>query len=237
MQHIIPILYEDTHCIAFAKPTNVVVHHSHYARNLNESSLLELLRDAGHTSVYPIHRLDRKTSGVLLFAKDKDFVKHFQSLFDQQSIQKKYTALLRGHVVGAGVIDSPVKNERGNYKEACTHFRCLQHFTLSIPVQPYPESRYSLVEFEPKTGRMHQLRIHANKISHPIIGDPKYGNRHHNHSFADRLSTSELFLHASSLQFTHPFSGEKIQISAPLPSFWERFFTCDAHIHPVAKES
>lgn len=227
---MIPVLYEDAYCIAFAKPNNLLVHHSHYARNIDELSLVEQLKALGYESVYPIHRLDRKTSGIILFAKDKQIVPPFQALFEVQSIQKKYLALLRGHVPEIGSIETPVKNERGNYKEALTLFRCIKHFTLAIPVQPYSESRYSLVEFEPKTGRMHQLRIHANKMSHPIIGDPKYGNRHHNHSFIEKLQISELFLHAAELNFEHPFTKERIVIHAPLPDFWQVFFDRKEHI-------
>jgi hypothetical protein len=87
--------------------------------------------------------------------------------------------------------------------------------------QPYETSRYSLVEFTPKTGRMHQLRIHANKISHPIIGDPKYGNRHHNHMFIEKFGIDKLFLHAKSLEFEHPITNEKLKIQVEVPDFWE----------------
>jgi tRNA pseudouridine65 synthase len=129
--------------------------------------------------------------------------------------------LVRGHISDEGIIDSPVKNERGNYKDALTHFRCLYQIELLIPVQPYPTARYSLVEFLPKTGRMHQLRIHANKISHPIIGDPKYGNRHHNHMFIDHFGLNQLFLHAKSLKFIHPMTNDEVEVRAPIPDFWK----------------
>ena len=221
----IQILFEDAWCLIVNKPGNVLVHHSFYARNLEdeEQSLVQLLRNQGFEAPVPVHRLDRKTSGVLLLAKEKVHVKAFQQLFDEQKISKKYLALLRGHVQESGEIDSPVKNDRGNYKEAFTAYRTLKHFELAIPVEPYPTARYSIVEFTPGTGRMHQLRIHANKISHPIIGDPKYGNRHHNHMFEEKLGIPNLFLHANSLEFIHPFSGEMILAEAPLPEYWEQF--------------
>lgn len=219
----IELLYEDAYCLVVNKPSNLLVHHSYYARNIDEQSLLQLLRDQGHPSVFPVHRLDRKTSGLLLLAKDREYVPAFQALFDQQEIAKKYLALLRGHVVSSGEISSPVKNDRGNYKEALTLFRTIQHLELDIPVQPYPTARYSLVELTPKTGRMHQLRIHANKISHPIIGDPKYGNRHHNHMFAETLGLTHLFLHAHALTFTHPFTGQQLELQARLPENWKAF--------------
>jgi len=217
------ILFEDDYCLIVNKPGNLLVHHSYYARNIEEQSLVQLLKEQGYVSVVPVHRLDRKTSGVILLAKDKEHVAKFQELFESQQIAKKYYALLRGHVAGSGEIDSPVKNDRGNYKEAFTAYSVLKHFELAIPVEPYPTARYSLVEFIPGTGRMHQLRIHANKISHPIIGDPKYGNRHHNHMFEEKLGISNLFLHAHSLEFLHPFTGIQVSASAPLPAYWEGF--------------
>jgi tRNA pseudouridine65 synthase len=220
----IPVLYEDPWCIVVSKPNNVLVHHSHYARNIEAPSLMELLREQGFEKAAPVHRLDHKTSGVLLLARSQEYAAAFQELFDAQTITKTYLALLRGHVVPDGVIDTPVKNERGNYKEALTLFRCLGHFGLDRAVEPYPTARYSLVEFTPKTGRMHQLRIHANKISHPIIGDPKHGNRHHNHFFQLELGLPNLFLHAAKLEFTHPFTAERLAVEAPLPEFWQTFF-------------
>jgi tRNA pseudouridine65 synthase len=147
----------------------------------------------------------------------------FQQLFDEQLIQKKYRALLRGHLPATGLIDTPVKNERGNYKEALTEFRCLELLERAYDIPPYEQQRYSLVEFTPKTGRMHQLRIHANKIAHPIINDPKYGNRHHNHYFQEVLGIPYLFLHAHRLVFDHPITGNSIAVEAPLPDFWSTF--------------
>lgn len=213
------IVFEDDFCLIVNKPSNLLVHHSYYARNIEEDSLAEILRNQGITS-FPVHRLDRKTSGLILFAKKKEDVSVFQALFEENKIEKKYLALLRGHLSENGIIDSPVKNDRGNYKEAETHFTCIKQIELAIPVPPYETSRYSLVEFTPKTGRMHQLRIHANKIAHPIIGDPKYGNRHHNHMFIAKFGIDKLFLHAKSLEFIHPFTKENLKIEVDVPEFW-----------------
>lgn len=216
---LIDIQYSDDYLIILYKASNLLVHHSYYARNIEEESLTELLRNQG-IEAYPVHRLDRKTSGLILFAKKKEYVAVFQQLFEENQIKKKYLALVRGFVDESGMIDTPVKNDRGNYKEAETHFKCLKHIELPIPVEPYETARYSLVEFTPKTGRMHQLRIHANKMAHPIIGDPKYGNRHHNHMFIEKFGINNLFLHAKSLAFIHPFTKEKIFLETQVPEFW-----------------
>lgn len=219
----VKIVYEDEQCLVVSKPNNLIVHHSYYARNIDETALTDLIREQGWQEACPVHRLDRKTSGLLLFAKKAEWVVDFQRLFETGAIEKKYLALLRGHLEESGEIDSPVKNDRGNYKEAKTRFKCLKHFERDYVIPPYEKQRYSLVEMIPVTGRMHQLRIHANKIAHPIINDPKYGNRHHNHYFQNELGIDELFLHAHSLSFKHPFTNELIHLEAPLPAFWEIF--------------
>lgn len=220
----IPVLFEDEYCFVVNKPNNLLVHHSHYARNIEEQSLVELLRQQGFETPIPVHRLDRKTSGLILFVKENGVVQPFQQLFDENLIQKTYWALVRGFINENGTIDSPVKNERGNYKEALTEYKRIESFERDFDIQPYPSQRYSLVEFKPKTGRYHQLRIHANKIAHPIINDPKYGNRHHNHYFQQVLGIEELFLHAKELEFNHPFTKERLCLSANLPDFWNKEF-------------
>lgn len=217
------IVYEDQWCFVVNKPNNLLVHHSYYARNIEEDSLVELLKKQGYETPVPVHRLDRKTSGLILFSKTKEDVPVFQKLFDENKIEKTYWALVRGHVSESGIVDSPVKNERSNYKEACTEYSCLKTFERDYDIPPYPTQRYSLVEFKPKTGRYHQLRIHANKISHPIINDPKYGNRHHNHYFQENLGIHELFLHAKKLNLVHPVTGSNIEVEAELPDHWKRF--------------
>jgi len=219
----ISVIYEDDYCFVVNKPSNLLVHHSHFARNIEEDSLVELLKLQGFESPVPVHRLDRKTSGLILFSKAKEHVSTFQRLFESDEIVKSYVALLRGHVPAEGVVDSPVKNERGNYKEAITEFRCIEKFECDFVIPPYEKQRYSLVEFIPKTGRYHQLRIHANKIAHPIINDPKHGNRHHNHYFEQVLGITELFLHARRLQFKHPFTHQLISLQAEFPPHWEQF--------------
>jgi len=217
------ILWQDDYALAVNKPNNVLVHHSDYSGIAGEESLLQLLKAQGIPRVYPLHRLDRKTSGIVLLAKHRNDVLVFQKLFDEQKIRKIYLALLRGHADTEGIVDTPVRNDRGNYREALTHYRCIEYYELNIAVEPYATSRYSLVEMEPKTGRLHQLRVHANKISHPVIGDHKHGNRHHNRLFAEQFGLPDLFLHAQYLRFVHPFTEEAVDIAAPLPEFWARF--------------
>lgn len=224
MDSKIEITYEDEFIIAVAKPNNVLVHHSYYSRNIKDDSLLQLLEKQEETKYYPVNRLDRKTSGVILLSKSKERVKEFQKLFNEKTIKKVYHALVRGHVLSGEEINSPVKNERGNYKEALSLIKPIELFSVDIPVQPYPSSRYTLLEMQPITGRTHQLRIHANKIAHPIIGDHKYGNRHHNRMFEEHLDLPNLFLHCKETSFVHPITSENVQITASYPAFWQDCF-------------
>ena len=219
----IKILFEDNYCIAINKPNNYLVHQSQYAGQLHEQSIVEFLIDQTQTMYYPIHRLDRKTSGVLLLAKEKSFVHPFQQLFQgKNELQKIYYAIVRGFAPDSGIIDTPIKNEdTGIYKDALTHYATLCKIELPIAVTPYNTSRYSLVKLMPKTGRMHQLRKHLNKISHPIIGDYKYGDRYHNRNFEQNLGCNYMFLHAYMLEFIHPFTLKKMNLKAEIPFDWQ----------------
>ncbi len=218
----IEVLYEDDYILVVNKPNNVLVHHSHYARNIKGDSLVQLIQKQKGLTAHPIHRLDYKTSGVLMFSKKKEYVSPFQSLFDANEIIKKYLAIVRGFTQPEGSISSPVKNpETKVYKDALTEYVSLNNTTVEVPVHPYSNSRYSLIQLTPITGRMHQLRIHLNKISHPIVGDYKYGDRFHNRMFEQRWNCHYLLLHARTLQFMHPFTKETLSIQANIPKHWD----------------
>lgn len=221
----IEIIYEDEHCIVVNKTNNVLIHQSHYARNIKDPTLIDLLEQQFNQRFYPVHRLDRKTSGILLFSKQKENVSVFQELFFSDNIEKKYWGIVRGFSAPNGKIDSPVKNpDTKVYKDALTYFKTLTSIQLDIPVHPYPQSRYSLIELTPKTGRMHQLRIHLNKISHPLVGDYKYGDRFHNRMYESQFDCHNLFLHAKQLKFKHPFTKEDLVLKASLNKNWIKIF-------------
>ena len=172
---LLEIIYQDSYCLLVTKPNNVLVHHAHHSRNkIDEESLLQLIEHQLGARYYPIHRLDRKTSGIILLASKREYVASFQSLFTDNQIQKTYFGVVRGFAQEFKIIDSPVKGRDALvYKDAETQLKLLDKIILEIPVKPYKSSRYSLVELKPKTGRMHQLRIHMNKVSTPLINDAK----------------------------------------------------------------
>ncbi len=220
------IIFEDDYLVCVGKPNNVLVHHAYHSRNVaDETSLLQMIETEIGIKTYPIHRLDRKTSGIILLAKQKEFVSKFQELFTQNFIQKTYFGVVRGFSPDEKKIDSPVKGRDAKvHKNALTYFKTLEKVTLNIPVKPYDSSRYSLVALSPKTGRMHQLRVHSNKISHPLLGDAKYGDKNHDTMFSENFGWKNLFLHAGKLEFTHPFTTEKLVLKASFPKDWIALF-------------
>ena len=233
---ILDVIFEDDYIIAINKPNNMLVHHAHHSRNVAEEiSLLQLIENEKGIKVYPIHRLDRKTSGIILLAKEKAYVAKFQELFIKKEIEKTYYGVVRGHAPETKKIDSPVKGRDANvHKDALTFLTTLQKITLNIPVKPYDSSRYSLVELLPKTGRMHQLRVHMNKISHPLIGDAKYGDKNHDTMFAENFGWKNMFLHAGKLEFTHPFTTEKTKLNASFSEDWIVLFEKFSWVNPLS---
>jgi tRNA pseudouridine65 synthase len=223
---LLEIIYQDSYCLLVTKPNNVLVHHAHHSRNkIDEESLLQLIEHQLGARYYPIHRLDRKTSGIILLASKREYVASFQALFTNNEIQKIYYGVVRGFSQEHLIIDSPVKGRDALvYKDAETQLKLLDKIILEIPVKPYKSSRYSLVELKPKTGRMHQLRIHMNKVSTPLINDAKYGDKNHDLMYAEQFGWRNLFLHAGSLEFIHPFTNQKLTLKSSFSGDWIQLF-------------
>ncbi len=213
------ICFEDEYIVAINKPTGLLVHRTTLA---NDTAIfaLQLLRDQLGQRVFPIHRLDRKTSGVLLFAKKQKAVAHFQSTLQDFGTIKRYLAVVRGFFPDKQKVTHPLKTEKGKIQNAETHFSRIAQSELPIPFGKHSTSRYSLIEAIPKTGRMHQIRKHCNHLRHPIIGDRPHGCNKQNKLFIDKWGLNEMLLHAHSLTFVHPFTYKQIQIVAPFfPTF------------------
>lgn len=220
------VIYQDNYCLLVTKPNNVLVHHAHHSRNkIDEVSLIQLIENQFGKRYYPIHRLDRKTSGIILLASKREYVASFQALFTTNEIQKIYFGVVRGFSQEHLIINSPVKGRDALvYKDAETQLKLLDKITLDIPVKPYDSSRYSLVELKPTTGRMHQLRIHMNKVSTPLINDAKYGDKNHDLMYAKQFGWKNLFLHAGSLEFIHPFTNQKLILKSSFSEDWIKLF-------------
>ncbi|MGY3212155.1 pseudouridine synthase [Mucilaginibacter sp. HD30] len=216
---MLEIIYRDEHLIAINKPHDLLVHRSPIAADVEEFAM-QILRDQIGAKVYPAHRIDRKTGGVLLFALSKEVEKAMQQQFMNNQVHKKYLAIVRGHTPDNGEIDYPLRKENGTLQDAFTAYRTLQRAELQVPLGKHETSRYSLVEAEPTTGRMHQLRKHFAHIFHPIIGDRTHGCNKQNKLFKEKWEMTTMLLHASHLSFTHPVTREPVTINAELqPKF------------------
>ena len=222
------LIYRDDWLLAVHKPAGLLVHRSPIDRHETEFALQYARELNGGEHVYPLHRLDRPTSGVLVFARDA----HTASLLGQAlmagEMQKTYLALVRGWAPEAGVIDEPLRDKAIDrrdsseqpLRDALTHYRRLATCEIAVEIERYPHSRYSLLELAPHTGRKHQLRRHMQHIAHPIIGDTNYGRTKHNHYFAQRFGSGRLMLACTGMAFRHPVSGEQLELRcAPEASF------------------
>ncbi len=215
------ILYEDDHLVAINKPHGLLVHRSSIAADAEEYAL-QLLRDQLGRLVYPAHRIDRKTGGVLLFALDKPTEVAMQQKFAANEVHKTYWAILRGHTPDSGEIDYTLRKENGTLQDAFTAYTTLARAELPVALGKHPTSRYSLVQANPTTGRMHQLRKHFAHIFHPIIGDRTHGCNKQNKLFTEMWDMNTMLLHARQLMFTHPVSNEQVSIEAPLQAEFVR---------------
>ena len=208
------LLFTDAHYVAFDKPSGVVVHRQPGDRE--ERPALQRARDHVRQHVYPVHRLDRSASGVLVFGRTSEAAGRLGKAFEARAVDKRYVAVVRGTITERGTVDYPLRADReAPLRPAVSEFVRLARVELDEPVPPHPTARYCLVALRPRTGRTHQLRRHMAHLRHPIVGDVRHGDGRHNRLFRARLSSHRLLLWATRLSFTHPYSGEAIRIDAP----------------------
>lgn len=209
------IIYEDEHIIAINKPANIAVHRG----GNTDYGIIDILRAQRQETCFLelVHRLDRATSGSLLIAKNYPVLRQMHDCFRNGHVKKIYVALLKGHLSNIPqMVNSPLyRVEKSSEsvkvrvdksgKNALTHFSLLKHFNSA-----------SLARIETMTGRTHQIRVHASSIGHPLALDQKYGDWGFNRTMK-KSGLKRLFLHAQKLSFTMPYSGEQIELTAPLP--------------------
>ena len=232
------ILYQDEYLVAVDKPAGLFVHRSFMDKD-EIYFALQLVRDLVGQYVYPVHRLDRPTSGVLLFALTKEVAQKMGETFSQndggKSIQKTYYALTRGHLEGEDLIDYALKEKLDKLgdknvsrdkpaQEAQTYYQSIKTATLPIALGKYDSVRYSLIKLLPQTGRRHQLRRHLAHLRHPIIGDINYGDNKQNPFFIEHFGFKRLMLIAKELAFIHPITHQKIKITAEFDQQWQQVF-------------
>jgi len=204
------VLHRDDALVAVAKPSGLLVHRGW---GTDRVVALGLVRDLVGRRVHPVHRLDRGTSGVLLFALDKDAARALGAAFAAGEVGKRYLALVRGVAPDGGVVDSPVPvRPKGPRAEAHTEFRLVEALSGTQP------RACSLVEARPRTGRLHQVRRHLKHAGHPVLGDANYGKGALNRAFAAEYGLRRLALHAWRLAVPHPTTGERLELTAPVPA-------------------
>ena len=228
---ICEVIYRDEYLVAINKPSGLLVHRSPIDRHETRFAV-QLLRDQIGQRVYPVHRLDKPTSGVLLFGLSSDSARRVSAQFMAGTVRKHYLAVVRGHCPESGSIDHalseqpdriadrdrrarPAGSERPA-QQALTHFQRLATAEIPVAVDRYPQTRYSLVALQPVTGRRHQLRRHLKHVGHPIIGDAKHGKGVHNRFFQAQYDCHRLLLACTALQLAHPYGGETISLGARL---------------------
>ena len=230
----IEIIYQDEYLVAINKPTGLLVHKSMIDRH-EIYFAMKMLRDQIGQWVYPIHRLDKPTSGVLLFALDSHTAKLMSEQFAAHTIEKTYIAVGRGYTDESGIIEHALKEkldkivdkkaqEDKEPQEALTHYRRLATVELNEAVGKYNKTRYSLVELKPTTGRKHQLRRHMKHINHHLLGDTKYGRGEHNKFIREKYAMHRLLLHCSSLIVKHPYTDEGLILEAGIDGTFKMLF-------------
>ncbi|MGZ5056950.1 MAG: tRNA pseudouridine(65) synthase TruC [Methylobacter sp.] len=231
----LPILYQDEFLVAINKPAGLLVHRSEIDRHETRFAV-QLLRDQLGRRVFPLHRLDKPTAGVLVFGLNAEIARKMMTIFIEDNVEKTYLAVVRGYAAEQAIIDYPLQEQLDKMTDrlaqqdkaaqtAITHYRRLATVELPFAVGRYPTSRYSLLELSPKTGRKHQLRRHLKHIFHPIVGDTTHGDGKHNDFFRQQLNCRQLLLASTRLSFPHPVTGQRLEIQAPLDAGFSRIVT------------
>ena len=224
---MLDILYLDDYLAIVNKPAGWLVHRTPLDKG-ESRFVLQALRDQIGQPVWPVHRLDKGTSGVLVFALSAEVARTLGQAFEGgEGLHKTYRAIVRGWPADAQLIDHPLKrmpddmrSQREEVQSAQTRLRTLRRGELPIPQGTFPSLRWAQVELQPLTGRRHQLRRHAKHIAHPILGDATHGKGPLNRAVAAHLGFSRLWLHALQLALRHPVTGEALSIQAPVGPEW-----------------
>jgi tRNA pseudouridine65 synthase len=215
------LLWQDEHLVALHKPTGWLVHRT--GLDAHEHRIIQTrLRDQLGRWVYPVHRLDKGTSGVLLMALSPGAARACAQAFEARLVGKHYLALVRGWPPFDATVDHALRPDDAPpdapAQDARTRLRCLATLGLPIPVDRYPSTRAALVLAEPETGRRHQIRRHLKHLAHPIVGDATHGKGPVNRWWAGHLQLQRLWLHAWRLSLAHPVTGEPLRIESSLQS-------------------
>ena len=213
------IVYQDEYFVAVNKPAGMLVHRSWLDKH-ETVFVMQTLRDQIGQHVFPLHRLDRPTSGVLVFALSSEVASQVMPMFAEHKMEKTYHAIVRGWIEEEGVLASQEKE----VQDAVTAYKPLAKVEVPYSTGKFPTTRYCLMEMQPKTGRKHQLRRHMAHLRHPIVGDTSHGDGKHNKLYRTEFDSHRLLLHASELRFVHPFTEQEIVMKAGIDETWQKLF-------------
>ena len=221
----LPILHQDDHLVAVDKLEGIAVHRSDLVGS-DSDYVIDRLRAQIGGKLHAVHRLDRATSGVLLFARSSEMAAALGQQMMERSIEKTYLAIVRGWPDESGAVDHPLTGStlRGEAKPAVTRWRRLATAEVDIPLGKYPQQRYALLQVELDTGRYRQIRRHFHHVSHHVVGDTSHGRGDHNRLWRQYFSVHRLMLHAWQLRVRHPVSGDLLQLDAPVDAVWHKAF-------------
>lgn len=231
------ILYRDEYIVVIDKPAGLLVHRSKIDRHETQFAM-QMLRDQLQQHVFPVHRLDKPTAGILIFALSSEVARLLSGQLEHHEIEKRYLAVVRGYSPAQGCVDHALQEKLDKIadkkarqdkppQEAVSHFKTLKQVELSIPVGKYQTTRYSTVLLKPETGRKHQLRRHMSHLRHPILGDVNYGDNKHNRFARESCNFYGLALWSHQIRFRHPITAKDIQLNTDVPArysdLWRRW--------------
>nr|WP_321409014.1 pseudouridine synthase [uncultured Carboxylicivirga sp.] len=217
----IAVIYQDEDLIVVDKPVDLPVHKNDFM----PADAAYLTKEVGlltGKSVYPVHRLDSKTSGIIVLAFSREAAALLSQQFEQRKVKKSYVVVCKG-IPGEGTFDKPVLIKKKKKRvSASTYYKTLKSVSTKIGYKNFTDVDLSLVMVSPETGRWHQIRQHFAFERFDLLGDTQHGDWTLNKIMTAETGVKRLLLHAHTLSFIHPSSGEKMNLKAPIPGEFEQ---------------
>lgn len=244
-QERLEVLFQDEHLVIVNKPPGLLVHRSMIDRYETRFAM-QLVRDQIGQHVFPVHRLDKPTAGILVFALNSDIARQISAKFETRQVEKRYLAIVRGFAPEQMLVDHALKEKLDKIadkkaqkgkppQEAQSHISKLFQLEIPAAVGKYATARYSLMLLKPISGRKHQLRRHMSHLRHPIVGDVNYGDNKHNRFLRESCNFNGLALWSHQIRFEHPVTGQEIKLTgkpdARFFELWRRWGVSDKQIN------